>query len=88
MSTATIRQVKNLIKSTINKVEARDRVPTSEELSAIAKLVNSLNKLEETLRQPVARPGKSDPKKMTKKQRDEHYAEYGDPNFAEHLQND
>lgn len=85
MSTAMIKQIRGLIKLTINRVQSRNRVPTSEELSAIAKLVNSLNKLEETLRQPVAQPLKPDPKKMTKKQRDEFYSMHGDPDFAASL---
>ena len=37
MSKVIIEQIQGLIKSTVTKIEARTRVPTSEELSAVAK---------------------------------------------------
>ncbi|MGB2855122.1 MAG: hypothetical protein WBC61_00535 [Dehalococcoidia bacterium] len=87
MSKAIIEQIQGLINSTVAKIEARQKVPTSEELSAVAKLVNSLNKLEETLRQPVikSKPEKLDPKKMSKRDRDAYYCVHGNPDFAEQL---
>ena len=85
MSKAIIEQIQGLINSTVAKIEARQKVPTSEELSAVAKLVNSLNKLEETLRHPVIKPDKPDPKKMSKKDRDAYYAENGNPDFVKQL---
>ena len=53
----------------------------------MAKLVNSLNKLEETLREPIikSKPTKPDPKKMSKKDRDAYYEEHGNPNLARQL---